>query len=502
MLSSLFAFSVALVLVVLFTPVVKRIAVGVGAVDVPGHRRVHASSVPRLGGVGLVLAFFGPLLLLFAMNTQVARVFYARPWHMVGLSLGAVLLSGLGVLDDIRGVRAWTKLAVQVVTAVLAFGCGFRIEAVALPFVGELAMGVFALPVTVLWVVAIVNALNLIDGLDGLAGGIGFFACAANFMVGAMHGDAVVMLLSASMAGALLGFLVYNFNPASIFMGDSGSLFVGYLLATMSILGHSVRSSTTVAILVPLIALGVPIIDTLLAMSRRILERRPLFAADRGHIHHQLIAMGLTHRRAVLILYAVSIVFTALALVVAIGQDWQVGVALLVLSLTLIGVVRSMGNLTASLRRWRRRERSRPASVERLRTHVPETIARIRDIQAVAHLSDVLRDFAEATQLVLVEARRTRSGSLSGPIYESPADGEDDPGVLVTVQYGLPSAGAHAEIKFAWQSEDAEVSPEADILLQLVVDACERRLSKPASGEEAAAKLQLDVLPRAARPVN
>jgi UDP-GlcNAc:undecaprenyl-phosphate GlcNAc-1-phosphate transferase len=500
MLSSLFAFLVALVVVVAVTPLVKRIALGVGAVDVPGHRRVHASSVPRLGGIGLVLAFFVPLVLLFAMNTQVAQVFYARPWHMVGLAVGAVLLSGLGVLDDIRGVRAWHKLGVQTAAATLAYACGFRIAAVSLPFVGNLEMGVFALPITVLWVVAIVNALNLIDGLDGLAGGIGFFACTTNFMVGAMHGDAVVMLLSASMGGALLGFLVYNFNPASIFMGDSGSLFLGFLLATTSILSHSVRSSTTIAILVPLIALGVPIIDTLLAMSRRFLERRPLFAPDRGHIHHQLIAMGLTHRRAVLILYGVSILFTGLALVVAIGRDWQVGVALLVLSVLLIAVVRSMGNLAASLRRWRRRERARPDSVERLRTQVPDLIAQIRELSSPTRLPELLRDFATATRLVTVETFRTEGGPLPGLIYANQSDGEAEPGSLVALQYAIPSAGPWAEIKFAWQAEESEASPEEDILLQLVVDACEQRLAR--SRLETEASRPAPAPQRRVRPVN
>jgi UDP-GlcNAc:undecaprenyl-phosphate/decaprenyl-phosphate GlcNAc-1-phosphate transferase len=241
--SAITAFSIALATVVAVTPFVRRLALDMGAVDRPSERRVHGRVIPRLGGIAIIIAFFVPLLALFGLETGVAKQYFSEPMRIVGLVAGALIVSGLGVFDDIRGVRAWTKLWVQFAAAAVAYACGYRIDAVAVPFIGHLEMGVFALPITALWIVAIINAVNLIDGLDGLAGGVAFFACVTNFVVAAINNDGLVMLLSASMGGAVLGFLLYNFNPASIFMGDSGSLFLGYVLATTSILGSSVKSS-------------------------------------------------------------------------------------------------------------------------------------------------------------------------------------------------------------------------------------------------------------------
>jgi UDP-GlcNAc:undecaprenyl-phosphate GlcNAc-1-phosphate transferase len=480
MVSSLVAFAAAMLLSVLFTPVVRRFALELGGVDTPGERRVHEKTIPRMGGIAIVAAFFLPLICLFAFETTVARVFFEHPMRMVGLALGGLAVCGIGVLDDMRGVRAWHKLIVQIMAAAIAYLCGFRIDAIWLPLVGNLDMGVFGPVVTVFWVVAITNAINLIDGLDGLAGGVAFFACITNFVVAGINHDAVVLLLSASLGGALLGFLLYNFNPATIFMGDSGSMFLGFVLGTTSILGNAVRSSTTVAILVPLIALGLPLIDTLFAMVRRFLERRPIFAADRGHIHHRLLAMGLTHRRAVLTLYALSIMFTAGAIIVSIGHNWQIGAALSVLSVMVVGVVRSMGNFQVAMRRWRRKERVRPATVERLRGAVPPLLQRISAAREIGDLKSLLEDFALLAQLIAVELVDSTAGLL--PEFTWLAEGNAVPAdagrEVVTAIYALTAAGEKACLRFAWVTEEGEVTPESDILLQLVADACEARLKR------------------------
>lgn len=488
MVSSSVAFAIALIVVITTTPMVRRLAVSMGAMDHPGERRAHAGSIPRLGGLAIIVGFFMPLLLLFGLETQVAQHFFSSPQLTVGLVSGGLLMGSLGVFDDIRGVRAWHKLWVQLAAAGIAFACGFRIQGVALPFVGNLDMGIFALPVTILWVVAIVNALNLIDGLDGLAGGVAFFACITNFAVGALHGDVLVMLLSASLGGALLGFLLYNFNPASIFMGDTGSLFLGFVLATTSILGASVKSSTAVAILVPLIALGVPIMDTLFAMGRRFLERRPIFAPDKGHIHHRLLAMGLTHRRAVLILYGLSILLTTSAILIAMGRNWEVGGALLLLSMAAIGLVRGLGNLQAALRRWQRKERLRSPTVERLRKAVPIFAHRIVSAREAAHIAKLLTDLAEAAELTALElsgleADVAEHESTSTPPAsnfawvspDAPPEAERDE---VSASFPLPTLADSARLTFAWHSTRGDVSPEADILLQLIADAVETRLTR------------------------
>jgi UDP-GlcNAc:undecaprenyl-phosphate GlcNAc-1-phosphate transferase len=456
----------------------------VGAVDRPGQRRVHGRVIPRLGGVALVIAFFAPLLVLFGVETEVARRFFSEPLRIVGLVSGALLVSGVGVFDDVRGVRAWTKLWVQVSAALLAFACGYRIDAVWLPVVGHLEMGIFAVPMTALWIVAVINAINLIDGLDGLAGGVTFFACVTNLVVGAINHDELVMLLSASLGGAVLGFLLFNFNPASIFMGDSGSLFLGYVLATTAIRSNSMKSSTTVALLVPLIALGLPIMDTLFAMVRRWLERRPIFSPDRGHIHHQLLAMGINHRRAVLILYGLSILFTTGSILIAMGRSWQVGGALLVLSVAVIGVVRAMGNFQVALRRWLRRERQRPDSVERLRRLVPAALRQVSALRDLDELRAALESFVASAELEVVDL--ADSEDVRVPTFcwnRQRGPGRSDPNDFVSATYPLRAAGPSATLRFAWASDQGDVPPEADILLQLLVDACEERLLR---GEEEA----------------
>jgi UDP-GlcNAc:undecaprenyl-phosphate GlcNAc-1-phosphate transferase len=476
--SALTAFCIALVVVIAVTPFVRRFALDVGAVDRPGQRRVHEQSIPRLGGIALVLAFFAPLLVLFGLETEVARQYFSDPLRIVGLIAGGLLLSGLGVLDDVRGVRAWTKLWVQVAAATIAFMCHYRIGGVAVPFIGNLDMGIFALPMTALWIVAIINAVNLIDGLDGLAGGIAFFACVTNFVVGAINNDGLVMLLSASLGGAVLGFLLFNYNPASIFMGDSGSMFLGYVLATTSILGNSIKSSTTVAIFVPLIALGLPIIDTLFAMVRRFLERRPIFAPDRGHIHHRLLAMGINHRRAVLILYGLSILFTACAILISMGRNWQVGGTLLVLSMVVIGLVRALHEFQAALRRFRRHERVRPPGVDILRGAVPTALQRLAAARDLTDLKGVLEDFGTAARLAAIELIGSEAENLPAFAWVA-GDEAASPGQPVVVQaYPVTAAGPQASLRFAWNTEQGEVAPESDILLQLVIDALDARLGR------------------------
>jgi len=479
LISAVTAFLVALAVVVGTTPVVRRLALNLGAVDKPGGRRVHERVIPRLGGVAIVLAFFVPLLVLFFIETQVARQFFSDPMRIVGLVIGGLMVSGLGVLDDVRGVRALHKLGVQSVAAAVAYACNYRIEGISIPGLGGLELGVLALPMTVLWVVAIINAINLIDGLDGLAGGVAFFACVTNFVVGAINHDALVMLLSASLGGAVLGFLLFNFNPASIFMGDSGSMFLGYVLATTSILGSAIKSSTSVAIMVPLIALGLPIMDTLFAMGRRILERRPIFSPDRGHIHHRLLAMGIDHRRAVLTLYGLSVLFTAGAIMFALGRNWQVGSALILLSAAVIGVVRSMGNFQIALRRWRRRELVRPHVVERLRSAVPGLLTRISEAREVGDIAGLLRELAVAADLSAVELSNSEAAQLAAFVWTAKGSDQATPGrEVVTAMYPIKAAGARAQLTFAWMTDEGEVVPESDILLQLVADACDARLAR------------------------
>jgi UDP-GlcNAc:undecaprenyl-phosphate GlcNAc-1-phosphate transferase len=238
-----------------------------------------------------------------------------------------------------------------------------------------------------------------------------------------------------------------------------------------------------------LIALGLPIMDTLFAMARRLLERRPIFSADRGHIHHQLLAMGINHRRAVLILYGLSIMFTTGAILLSMGRDWQVGGALFVLSIAVIGVVRSMGDLHVTLRRWRRRERVRSAAVERLRETVPAALPRIVAAGELADLPRVLEEFARTAQLSGVELAGSQIEQLASFDWAAPAvPGESEAArssatrEAITAAFAIPAAGADATLRLSFITDEGELAPDADILLQLVADALDARLRRSESG--------------------
>jgi UDP-GlcNAc:undecaprenyl-phosphate GlcNAc-1-phosphate transferase len=327
-----FSFLLSLVCAAALTPVLRALAFDRGWLD---HgleaRKIHGRPIPRLGGVAIVLGFFAPLLGLLVYPTAMALKFYAEPLRAGALLVGGLVIALLGLYDDVKGAGALLKLAVQMAVGCALWFCGLQIEFFNLPGFGPVQLGLLSLPVTVFWIAGVINAMNLIDGLDGLAGGVAFFALSASFLVAFVRGDATMALLSAALAGSVLGFLFYNFNPASIFMGDTGSMFLGYVLAAGSVQTQQ-KSSTTVALLVPLVALGLPITDTLLAIGRRAASGRPIFSADREHIHHRLLALGLSQRQAVLVLYVTSGVLGASALLLSYANSWQTAVALTLLA--------------------------------------------------------------------------------------------------------------------------------------------------------------------------
>jgi UDP-GlcNAc:undecaprenyl-phosphate/decaprenyl-phosphate GlcNAc-1-phosphate transferase len=475
----LLAFVGSLVAATVLTPCVRALAERLGAVSVPGGRHVNARSIPRLGGLALALGWCGPLLLLLFVHGPARSTLVDHEYHLAALMGGGLALCAVGALDDLRGVRAVHKVLAQALAACLAYALGFRIEAIELPLLGTLPMGVFALPVTVAWIVGITNAVNLIDGLDGLAAGVTFFAAFTNLVVAYLSGSAFTALLMAALMGAVVGFLFFNFNPARIFMGDSGSYFLGYLLATSALAGGvQQKASTAVSLLVPVIALGLPIFDTLFSMVRRYLERRPLFSPDRGHIHHRLLELGLTHRRSVMLLYGVSIVFAAGAIAVSLGRSWEVGLALTSVSLVLFALIRFLGYF--EYLHFRRRQKSRfyDRHTDRLRFGVPELILSLsRATSEEAVLSALERSLGScdlhAAWIMTDEQtlhrweRSSTSLSARNLLRTTYPIGRDD--------------RARARVGFAWASDVEDPDPQADILLQLLTDAVTQALERAGS---------------------
>jgi UDP-GlcNAc:undecaprenyl-phosphate GlcNAc-1-phosphate transferase len=472
------AFLLAGLVAALLTPIARWLGLRIGAVSAAGGRHVHQHSIPRTGGIAIALAFLAPMVGLFVVNGTVAAMMHESAMLAFGLILGGVAMCVAGLIDDIRGLQAVIKLAVQVAAACIAYGCGYRINAVNLPLFGDLSMGIFAFPVTLLWIVGVTNAVNLIDGLDGLAAGVVFFAATTNFVVAWISGSIVVAVWMASMMGALFGFLFYNFNPARIFMGDSGSNFLGFVLAATALVGSSQKASTAVSLLVPVVALGVPIFDTLFTIVRRWLERRPIFSPDRGHVHHRLLDMGITHRRAVLILYGISVVMTAAAIGISLGHSWEVGVALIAATGVLIGLVRSLGYFEYMQLRNRQKGRLYDRHTERLRRALPQLFLDLRDTQNEPQLWSALGEVMERVEFGYFEVRDATDPARCAQRWSAP-------GLNVREQRGYVSAkfplgrddNARAILKFGWRADTEDVSPQNDILLQVLVDAVAQRLS-------------------------
>jgi UDP-GlcNAc:undecaprenyl-phosphate GlcNAc-1-phosphate transferase len=270
--------------------------------DPTDERKLHTRAIPRVGGIAI---FWSVSLALLAM-TLLAGFDGAG---LSGSKLLVIILGGaaihlLGLWDDVRNIRARYKFAIQIGIAASIYVAGVRIDTIALPLLGQISFGpFFALLFTILWFVGITNAFNLIDGLDGLASGAALFALTTMFVVATINGQAGAALVTLAVAGATLGFLRYNFHPASIFLGDSGALYLGFMLAGIGAIS-SQKGSTVVAIAIPLVSLGLPVLDTGLAIVRRFLRGQPIFTADRGHIHHRLLNLGLSPAKVALLMYA------------------------------------------------------------------------------------------------------------------------------------------------------------------------------------------------------
>ena len=347
----------------LMVPPVTRLAIALRALDHPGERRFQSTSVPRLGGVAIVLG-----LVLGAGGAAVSL------WGRIGTAIGRdellALMFGLGVvflvgvIDDLVGVSAGRKFFFQFVAAWPLVHLGWSFEVLRLPLVGQIDLGVLAGPVSLLWIVGVTNAINLLDGLDGLAGGVVTIISLSFVGLAVMQGNAGTVLLMAALAGACCGFLRHNWEPARIFMGDSGALTLGFLLATTAV-HSSLKARAAVAILVPILALGVPVMDTVVVMAVRFLDRPKgaladrflrMFHADRKHLHHLLSHFGGKRSRIVATIYAVVLSFCVLALVVAVTGQTSLGVALVVLEFVVILAMRQMG-LTMGARRLARLQR-------------------------------------------------------------------------------------------------------------------------------------------------
>ncbi|MEC1695683.1 glycosyltransferase family 4 protein [Schinkia azotoformans] len=296
---------------VALTPLVKKFAIYIGAVDKPNQRKVHQKVMPRLGGLAIFISMVIGFAIAQPFDDDIAT------WPIL---LGATIIVITGVFDDRFEISPRVKLLGQILAAGVVIYAGVQVETINLPFGAQIEFGIFTIPFTLLWIVGITNAINLIDGLDGLAAGVSSIVLITISAMAMVMGNTFVVVMGTILLASTLGFLIYNFHPAKIFMGDTGALLLGFMISVFSILGF--KSITVYSLILPIIILGVPISDTLFAIIRRIVNKKPLSAPDKSHLHHCLLRLGFSHRQTVLIIYAMSAFFAIAAVMLKNSTLW------------------------------------------------------------------------------------------------------------------------------------------------------------------------------------
>ncbi|KRM89292.1 undecaprenyl-phosphate alpha-N-acetylglucosaminephosphotransferase [Liquorilactobacillus vini DSM 20605] len=296
------------VLSLVLTPLVRRLAFKIGAVDNPNARRVNKIPMPTMGGLAIFLSF--NFVNFFLLRQQYPT---QQLWTLL---VAEIVILATGIIDDIYELSPRQKLIGETLAALVVFFlCGIKMTTLTLPFLGSIELGWLSLPVTVIWILAITNAVNLIDGLDGLAAGVAIIALATSGITGYLFlnvAGTYVSIMMFTLVAAIAGFLPYNFHPAKIYLGDTGALFIGFMIAVFSLYG--LKNATFITIVIPVIILGVPITDTVYAILRRILNKKPISQADKHHLHHRLMEIGLSHTQTVLVIYGIALIFSFIAL--------------------------------------------------------------------------------------------------------------------------------------------------------------------------------------------
>ncbi len=341
------AFLLAFITTFVVTPHTMRLAKKVGAIDIPNDRRVNKKPMPRLGGLAVISGFLVSIIYLFITTSIEGKLnlfgeenYYIK---MIGFFAGIVVLGITCYIDDVKGIPSLVKLTAQIIASIIVVACGIRIENISIPFTeGKIVISeIFSYIITVCWIVGITNAINLIDGLDGLSSGVTLISCLSLLMVFALNGSPLIaIVLITALAGALVGFLPFNFSPAKTFIGDTGSNFMGFSLAIISILGVA-KTYTALVLIAPIIILGMPIFDTIFAIFRRIIKGKSIkavFKPDKGHLHHKLMAKGYTQKQAVLIMYGITAILGMFAVILLESGIWKaLSFAILIIAIIAIG---------------------------------------------------------------------------------------------------------------------------------------------------------------------
>ncbi|WP_102026484.1 MraY family glycosyltransferase [Salirhabdus sp. Marseille-P4669] len=317
---------ICFIISILITPLIKKLAFRINAVDLPNERKVHQKVMPRIGGLAIYISF---IIGLFLYNPDSSVL-----WP---LFIGGTIIMIVGLIDDVFQISPLQKFIGQLLAVLTVMLSGIQIDFITIPFGARIELGLWGIPLTILWVLFVTNAINFIDGLDGLASGVSAIALTTISVMAITMGNMFIAIIGFMLLGSILGFLVYNFYPAKIFLGDTGSNFLGFMISILAILGLF-KNVTVFSIIIPIVILGVPFVDTLFAVIRRITKRKPIYAPDKLHLHHCLLKLGYSHRQTVLLLYGMSAVFSLAAIIFTRTTLWG-SVVLFVLLATLIELI-------------------------------------------------------------------------------------------------------------------------------------------------------------------
>ncbi|PTG85180.1 glycosyltransferase family 4 protein [Staphylococcus chromogenes] len=320
----------SMIVSLILTPIVIAVSKKLDIVDRPNFRKIHTKPISMLGGSAILLSFFIGIWLGAPIEREI------KP-----LLLGAIVIYLVGLIDDLYDLKPVLKLIGQIIAASIVVVYGVTIDFISIPIGPTIHFGWLSIPITIFWIVAITNAINLIDGLDGLAAGVSTIALVTIAFIAILQGNIFIIMICSVLIGSLLGFLVFNFHPAKIFLGDSGALLLGFIIGFLSLLGF--KNITFISLFFPIVILAVPFIDTLFAMIRRVKRGQHIIQADKSHLHHKLLDLGYTHRQTVILIYAMAIMFSVVSVILYLSQPWGGFLTMLLIIITIELIVEFTG---------------------------------------------------------------------------------------------------------------------------------------------------------------
>ncbi|MGC8742906.1 MAG: glycosyltransferase family 4 protein [Verrucomicrobiia bacterium] len=450
-------------------------------VDKPGVRKVHKKPMPLLGGVAVVLAMWLPVVLLCFYDNFVVKAFKARIWDVIIIFFCSMIMFVVGLIDDIKGLNARQKFAVQVPVALILVISGIQFGSITIPGIGGVKLGYLGPIITFIWVVGVCNAINIIDGLDGLAAGVVMFASLTNAIVAIINGNVMVGVLMISLAGACLGFLRYNFYPAKIFLGDAGSLFLGMTLAVTSILGAQ-KGTMAASLLIPAIILGYPVIDTLLSMIRRFLKGKSMFSGDRRHIHHRLVELLADQRKAVFIIYIGSIIFSGLAIMIVMENNFGVAIGFLLIGILLFVCLKSLGYADTLQRMLSENERYEFKAVEHLGRAVFYRVLGANNLKEIADQFEFICKNYSAPGYLFEMNGQGNDNFKNNWFLNTTVESDAKNGVLHSDSFEFEDTGAHIVFYHNGENDDLEI--EKRNMLSEIAKAANERVKEIYNGNK------------------